>query len=202
MLMWKDYFGPDATVVGVDLDERCRRFDDPARRVRILIGSQANRTFLREVAAAVGPIDILVDDGGHKPDMQIATFEELYPAIRPDGGVYVCEDMHTSYWPAFSGGLRRNGTFVEYAKGLVDRINGFQGAMWSSMMPGRSQGHPRRAAVLEPDDFTRSTYTALFYDSACDVGTSSMLVIEKQLRGEPKLITAGNQRFRWQEKSA
>ena len=38
-------------------------------------------------------LDVVVDDGGHRPDQQRVTFEELLPHLRP-GGVYTCEDVH------------------------------------------------------------------------------------------------------------
>ena len=38
----------------------------------------------------------------------IVTFEALFPALR-DGGVYLCEDTHTSYFPGYGGGLRQAG---------------------------------------------------------------------------------------------
>ena len=46
---------------------------------------------------------------------QVATFEELYPGMHPEG-VYACEDTHTSYLPHFGGGAGKPGTFIEMAK--------------------------------------------------------------------------------------
>ena len=66
-------------------------------------------------------VDIVIDDGGHRMQQQITSFEELYPHIQPHG-VYLCEDIHTSFWPDFDGGYRRAGTFLEYSKGLIDRL--------------------------------------------------------------------------------
>jgi hypothetical protein len=87
---------------------------------------------------------------------QIASFEELYPHIQPNG-LYLCEDMHTSVAPRFGGGYRREGTFLEYSKGLVDRL-----CAWYSFEPDR----------FAVDALTRSTYALHFYDS--------VLVIEKR----------------------
>ena len=55
---------------------------------------------------------------------QIITFEELFDHVK-ENGVNLCEDMHTSYWIEFGGGLRRRGTFVEYSKRLIDRLNSY-----------------------------------------------------------------------------
>src|SRR2546425_357033 len=84
--MWHHYFGPGTRVVGIDIDPRCRSFEDEA--TTILIGDQGDRRFLAEVRRAVPDVDILIDDGGHKMAQQITTFEELYPHVQPNG-IYV-----------------------------------------------------------------------------------------------------------------
>ena len=58
------------------------------------------------------------------------------------------EDLHTAYWPEYEGGLRREGTFIELCKTLLDELN----ADWS------------RGALL-PTNFTQSTLSMHFYDS-------------------------------------
>ncbi|MGV8850097.1 MAG: hypothetical protein ACOH16_11195 [Propionibacteriaceae bacterium] len=145
--MWSDYFGPKAKIWGVDIDPRCKAFEGPG--IKIVIGDQGDRDFLIRLAEMVGPIDILIDDGGHLMDQQIATFEELYSLVKIDG-IFLVEDTHTSYWPEdYSGGYRKPGTFMEYAKGLVDQLNA-----WHSREP-----------ELVVDDFTSTTRAMHFYDS-------------------------------------
>ena len=114
--MWRKYFGPEATIWGIDIDPRCKQLED--ENTHILIGSQENPHFLRSIVDKIGPIDILIDDGGHTQDQQIVSFEELYKHIKI-GGLYLCEDVHTSYMNAYGGGLKRNGTFIEYTKSLI-----------------------------------------------------------------------------------
>jgi hypothetical protein len=38
-------------------------------------------------------------------------------------GLYVCEDLHTSYWPEYGGGYRDARSFVEYSKTLIDHLH-------------------------------------------------------------------------------
>lgn len=56
-------------------------------------------------------VDVLIDDGGHRPEQQMVTLEEMLPHLRP-GGVYICEDTH---------GIHN--TFAAYATGLVCQLN-------------------------------------------------------------------------------
>ncbi|MDH4326030.1 MAG: class I SAM-dependent methyltransferase, partial [Betaproteobacteria bacterium] len=111
--------------------------------------------FLCLLADRIPRIDVLIDDGGHRMRQQIHTFEELFPRIDANG-VYICEDLHTSYWANFGGGYRRRGTYIEYAKGLVDALNA-----WHA-----------QTRALQVGDFTRAAHGLHFYDS--------MLVIEKR----------------------
>src|SRR6476661_3102904 len=118
--MWKHYFGRKARIIGVDIDPQCAAFTE--RQVEVVIGDQENRVFLRELRDHVGPIDVVIEDGGHTMAQQINTFEMLWPAVR-NGGVYLVEDLHTSYWKRYGGGYQRAGTFIEYAKNLVDQMH-------------------------------------------------------------------------------
>ncbi len=158
--MWHHYFGPGARVIGIDIDPACRQFEDDA--TTIMIGDQANRDFLATVRERVPHIDILIDDGGHTMEQQIVTFEELYPHIQPDG-IYLCEDTHTSLLPNFGGGYLKNGTFLEHAKGLVDRLHS-----WHSQDP----------AVLPVNEFTLTTHGIHFYES--------IVVFEKRRMDHPR----------------
>lgn len=119
--MWRDYFGDKAVITGIDIDENCKQHEDD--QIHVCIGSQNDIEFLKRTWEQYGPFDIVLDDGSHFMDHQIATFETLFPMLKA-GGVYICEDTHTSYWTFFNGALRDETTFIEYSKGLVDDING------------------------------------------------------------------------------
>ena len=123
--MWKNYFGKSAQIVGIDIDERCKQFED--EKISIEIGSQEDEYFWQEFKIKYPRVDILLDDGGHTMNQQIVTFREMFPHIK-DGGLYICEDCHTSYqnnelYPG--GGLKVAGTFIEFTKNLIDELNAF-----------------------------------------------------------------------------
>lgn len=156
--MWKDYFGKDASIVGIDINPDCKKYEEP--QIDIRIGSQSDREFLKKVADEFGPFDIILDDGGHMMDQQIISFEELFPAVK-SGGVYMCEDCHTSYWNEFGGGLKRPGTFIETTKTLLDHIHGWR------IKGGRSE-------------YTKSIKAMHYYDS--------IVVFEKDVVNPPVRI--------------
>ena len=164
--MWKEYFGPGVRLFGVDINPECKRFEEEG--VRILIGDQGDRDFLRSIAKTLPPIDILIDDGGHMVEQQIATFEELFPFVQPHG-VYLCEDLHTSYWRRWGGGYKKPGSFIEYSKNWIDSLHA-----WHTR-------EPRRLAV---SDFTRSAHSLHYYDSVVVIEKRPMIPPTNEATGE------------------
>ena len=121
--MWREYFGEDATIFGIDIDAECAAYATPPNQVRI--GSQDDPHFLRSVTEEIGPLDIVLDDGSHIGRHQRASFDTLFPAVK-EGGLYVIEDLHTSYWPvSHEGGYRRKGTAIEHVKTMIDDMHGW-----------------------------------------------------------------------------
>lgn len=98
--MWKHYFGLQAQIFGLDINPWCKSLEED--RIKIFIGDQSDRLFLKSLKEIMPKIDILIDDGGHNMIEQIVTFEELYSHIKDDG-IYLAEDLHTSYWTEFGG---------------------------------------------------------------------------------------------------
>jgi phosphodiesterase/alkaline phosphatase D-like protein len=166
--MWKEYFGPEAIIWGIDIDPRCKSIEED--NIHILIGSQEDPEFLKTVFEKTGPIDILIDDGGHTQRQQRTSFECLFQYIKPNG-IYLCEDMHTSYWNTYGGGHKRKGSFVEFTKNLIDQIN----------------AHHSEEASLQVNEFTRSANSIHFYDS--------VVVIEKKERPAPTSKMTGKHSF-------
>jgi hypothetical protein len=109
LAMWKSYFGRECKIFGVDIEPACQAYQDDD--TKIFIGDQADRTFWQMFKAQVPRVDILIDDGGHLPEQQIVTLEEMLPHVRP-GGVYICEDVHST-----------NNRFAAYIHGLTDALN-------------------------------------------------------------------------------
>lgn len=121
--MWKNYFGEHAEIVGIDIDPQCKLLEED--RIEILIGEQEDRNFLKYLKNKYGKFDVIIDDGGHHMEQQIITFNEMFDALADDG-VYCCEDLCTSYWHEYEGGYKRENTFIEFSKGLIDDMNAFQ----------------------------------------------------------------------------
>jgi hypothetical protein len=141
MKLWKQFFGPDACIAGIDKNRAFVEHDDPGY-VKVYTGDQADQQFLADVEAEAGPFDVVIDDGSHEPSDMKATFEYLYPLMGRNG-VYVVEDTHTQQ-PGDEG------SFLEYAKGLTDALNSRYWPGWNPEMV---------------NDFVRNTRSVHFYES-------------------------------------
>lgn len=167
--MWRDYFGEKARIIGVDYSPKCAELREEG--FEIFIGDQASRDLWKKIRDEVPKLDILIDDGGHRMDQQIVTLEEMFHHIKDDG-VYLCEDVHTSYRPKWGGGYRHPDSYIEYIKNYIDTLNA-----WHSTEPDK----------LAVTPLTRAMNSIHFYDS--------IVIIEKFFRTRPFQKLAGKLRL-------
>lgn len=86
--IWKKYFGLRAEIIGLDNDTRCKAYEE--EQITIHIADQALPL------PELGILDIVIDDGSHRPEEQAITFTRLWPTLKA-GGVYLIEDCHQHY---------------------------------------------------------------------------------------------------------
>ena len=99
LAVWRDYL-PRTAIVGLDIEFKNVRLGP---RVSFEQVDQKSHADLERVVDKHGPPNIVIDDGSHIGGHIIATFEFLWPRL-PAGGLYVIEDLSTSYYPRFGGG--------------------------------------------------------------------------------------------------
>jgi hypothetical protein len=163
--MWKEYFGGNVEIFGVDILPECKKLEE--HNIHIFIGDQSDHKFLEELSKTLGMVHVIVDDGSHICSHQIATFEKLFYNNLLSGGYYVVEDCHSSYMVEYGGGLKRRGTFIEYAKELCDAVNA-----WHA-------GNSRLPVTLASKWIKRITFE------------SSLVMIEKSEMEGPPSLTSG-----------
>jgi len=118
--MWKNYFGKEASIYGIDI-RPAAMFEE--EQIRCFLGDQEDQDFLDRVIKKIPKLDLIIDDGGHSMKQQIGSFIKLWPHLKP-GGIYLVEDLATSYHPQFRyGNEDPDKTFVAVAKRLIDEIN-------------------------------------------------------------------------------
>jgi hypothetical protein len=119
--------------------------------VRVFVGDQADRSFWSIFRKEVPSLDVIIDDGGHKPEQQVITLEEMLPHLRP-GGVYACEDVHGTF-----------NHFASYVHGIAHNLNAFY--------PKSDANEPRRVTGCTPTPLQSAIHSVHLYPF--------MVVIEK-----------------------
>ena len=152
-------------MVTAQLKAECKMLEE--ENTTVFIGSQSDKNFLRKISEQMPELDIVIDDGGHTMLQQKVSFDLLYMKVK-EGGVYIVEDTHTSYWHAFHGGLGHPNSFIEYSKKMIDSLY---------------DGHVNNKKRLIVNERTRHINSIHFYDS--------IVVFEKLPRKEPFHIRKG-----------
>lgn len=179
--MWKEFFHEGSTLVFVDIDPACKAHEITGTKVEI--GNQADPNFLAYLAENYGPFDVVLDDGSHICQHQIATFENLWQHVK-NHGVYMVEDCHTSYWPGFGGGYRNEASFIEFAKRLIDKLHSW---------------YTDQDDLFPFDPIARTLHSVRFYDSivVCEKHTkktppTSLTIKNGKVSGSRKALEVRN----------
>lgn len=116
--MWREYL-PDARIFAVDIHPKT--FQIPG--VKIYQGSQDDRALADSILSDMnGPAAFIIDDASHINMLTLKTFELYWPMLAP-GGIYVVEDVHTSYWPEIYGGGWHDQSVMNVFKSQTDLLN-------------------------------------------------------------------------------
>ena len=116
MRMWQAYF-PNAQIYGLNINDSSSH---DTNRITTFVADQSSREQLGGFLEAHGSdFDIVIDDGGHSMEQQQTSFGFLFPHVR-QGGVYIIEDIHTSFPDLYPGyGVSSDGTNATFA--MIER---------------------------------------------------------------------------------
>jgi hypothetical protein len=174
--MWKHYFGSASNIYGADINPRCLQLAED--RIEIRLVDQDSKESLLNLANTLPGLDVIIDDGGHTMNHQINTLEVFWRKLKV-GGIYMCEDTHTSYWPGFGGGLKKPGTFIEYVKSLIDELTA-----WHYL-----------GSDLPKSEFTKSAFAIHFYDSIVVIEKREITPPITKMKGTPSFPLAPAEQF-------
>lgn len=116
LFMWRDYFGPKARIIGIDLNPAALKW--VSHGFEIFIGDQSEPLFWEQFYTKVGDIDVLLDDGGHMNNQQIMTTISSISRIK-NGGLVVIEDTQTSFMKFDSF---KSYSFINFAKVKINSL--------------------------------------------------------------------------------
>lgn len=115
LAVWRDYL-IRSTIVGLDIHPKDISL---GKRVRFEQADQKDVDDLQRVIDRHGRPDVVIDDGSHIAAHINTSFEFLWPMLQ-SGGMYVIEDLSTSYYPSYGGG---DPPQPSTAMGLLERLS-------------------------------------------------------------------------------
>jgi O-antigen biosynthesis protein len=120
--IWSQFFPKAEAIVGCDINSDCGNltYDDP--RIGIIVGDANDTQIQQLILQRSGQFDIVIDDGSHLSSDIIKTFALYFPCLA-EGGTFIAEDLHCSYWNRFEGGLYYPYSSIMFFKRLADVIN-------------------------------------------------------------------------------
>lgn len=125
LAMWRSLF-PNASLVCIDKD--VAQSGDGYAVIKADQGDSSS--IVAAMADIPSPVRLIIDDGSHHPQHQLASFSILFEALLEPGGYYIIEDLETSYWLAgeLYGNELRYGLFsrwsaMEVLKLAADYVN-------------------------------------------------------------------------------
>jgi hypothetical protein len=156
--MWREFLGPQARIIGIDLNPLCRELEKDG--FEIFIGDQSKPEFWSDFFAKVGDVDVLIDDGGHTNLHQLATLRASLEHVR-DGGLVLVEDVHASYMGQFGNPHRFS--FINRCKQAIDEIN--------ARCP---------EAGIEQTVFSKTVHSIAFYESIVAFQINRLLCVTSE----------------------
>jgi hypothetical protein len=166
----RDYLGKEARIVGLDVNPACAALGG-----EIHIGDQSDPAVLARLVDSCGPFDIVIDDGSHIADHQLVSFFNLFPALK-EGGIYIVEDLHASFWAGPQQSSRYGINFYDFARGLVEKLSLYH--LDPRSFERFHLPHDQRGGQIQTNNFAADQVFGIhFYDS--------VIVFEKRRRREP-----------------
>ncbi|WP_163266347.1 glycosyltransferase [Chelativorans alearense] len=120
--IWRKYFPKAKVIVGCDINPDCRKLTFGSKKIALIVGDANSDEVEHEILAQSPQFDIIIDDGSHKSSDIVRSFA-LYFGHLAEGGIYIAEDLHCSYWQEFEGGLYDPYSSMSFFKRLLDILN-------------------------------------------------------------------------------
>ena len=120
--IWRKFFRNANIIVGCDINAECGQLTFSSDKIALIVGDANTSETEREILERSAEYDIVIDDGSHKSSDIIRSFTRYFGHVA-EGGIYVAEDLHCSYWKKYEGGLYDPYSSMSFFKRLADAVN-------------------------------------------------------------------------------
>lgn len=122
--MWNDFF-VNGKIYGLDINKEYTH-----EKGKVIKGDQSDINVLIKLTKEIGKCMVIIDDGSHVPEHQLLGFNYLFEHCLDLGGIYIIEDIETSYWRkgelygyTVKSGIKKKNNIVRIFKKIVDIVN-------------------------------------------------------------------------------
>jgi GT2 family glycosyltransferase len=194
--IWSKYFPNAQILVGCDINPDCAKlaYDDP--RIQLVIGDANTDTVENEIVSHSPIFDLVIDDGSHNSS-DIAKSFALYFRHLNEGGIFVAEDLHCSYWRECEGGLYYPYSSMAFFKRLADVVNHEH---WGIAKERRQllRGFSEKFSVEFDEGDLAGIHSIEFFNSVCVVRklqAGSNVLGERFIAGQQAFVVAETYRL-------
>lgn len=120
--IWSQYFENALVLIGCDINPECEHLSYEDARIHVITGDINKPETSEQVLGYCSTFDIVIDDGSHLSSDIVKSFIRYFPYVA-EGGLFIVEDLHCSYWSQFQGGLFDPYSSISFFKRLIDVIN-------------------------------------------------------------------------------
>ena len=116
------FFSNAEKLVGCDNNPVCAqlKYEDP--KISIVVADANTDEAEQRILEISSRFDFIIDDGSHYSGDIVRSFARYFSHLS-NGGIYIAEDLHCSYWKEFEGGIFQPDSSIAFFKRLADIIN-------------------------------------------------------------------------------
>lgn len=191
--IWSKYFPNAQILVGCDINQDCKKLKYLDDRINLVIGDINTDLVYGEVLKHSKNFDLIIDDGSHLSGDIVKSFARYFSTLN-EGGIFVVEDLHCSYWLDYEGGLRYPYSSMSFFKLLADIVNYEH---WGNEKERREllQGFSKNFSVEFGESDLKSIHSIEFLNSLCIVKKRhprSNLLGDRFTAGRDELVVPGH----------
>jgi hypothetical protein len=194
--IWSRYFPNARKIVGCDIDPKCAALQYRSSRIGIVIGDANSDDCESKILQHASAFDIIIDDGSHISGDIVRSFARYFPHLE-EGGIYVAEDLHSSYWSNFEGGLHHPLSAMSFFKRLADIINQEHWRNHTSARELVARFDEEYGATFEGLDFSK-IHSIEFINSLCVIkkdATEKNILGKRVIVGKDEGVTNGVRKY-------
>lgn len=190
--IWSKYFSNAQILIGCDINSDCATLDFHDPRIQLVIGDANTDAVENKILSHSTNFDLIIDDGSHTSSDIAKSFARYFRHLN-EGGLFIAEDLHCSYWSEFEGGLYYPYSSMAFFKRLADVINHEH---WGIPKERRQllRGFSEKFSIEFDERELADIHSIEFFNSVCVVRklqAGSNELGERFIAGQQELVVPG-----------